>query len=55
MEVTGTKHRVWVSVCYHFGFDMAMFFLPLIAWFVRDVYYFQIILGLVPIVLLPTF
>ncbi|XP_064652623.1 organic cation transporter protein-like [Lineus longissimus] len=55
LEVTGQKQRVFVSVIYHIGFDTAMFFLPLIAWFVRDAYHLQMILGVVPAILLPTF
>jgi hypothetical protein len=28
MEVTGSKHRVWVSVIFHFGYGMSLFALP---------------------------
>ena len=53
MEVVGTQYRMKPGIFYQGWFAVGYMLLAVAAYFIRDYKYIQLMLGLVPILLLP--
>ncbi|GFT50775.1 organic cation transporter protein [Nephila pilipes] len=46
MEIVAAQHQAEVGICIQFGWSFGFITLPAIAWFVRDWFWFQLVLSL---------
>ncbi|GFU44320.1 hypothetical protein TNCV_3041491 [Trichonephila clavipes] len=46
MEIVSVRHQAEVGICIQFGWSTGFITLPAIAWFVRDWFWFQLVLSL---------
>ena len=53
MEVIGTQYRMKPGIFYQGWFAVGYMLLAVIAHFIRDYRYLQLMLGLLPVLLLP--